>query len=312
MPAAASSRITLAQLSYFIAVADELHFGRAAKRLHIAQPPLSQAIRTLEANLGVALFERSSRHVALTAAGSQLLPAARQAVAAADHAVNVARAAAEAQAGIVRVGFLGYGACDVIDLALGAFADESAPMRVETRQADFSDPTAGLENARVDAAFVRLPISPAGLEIDPLISEPRVAVLPASHPLAPRQSLTIAELLSEPWLQMPSTDPAWRDFWLATAHRQGAQPLLGPEVHTIEEQLAATTAGGYVSLTAQSVAAFYPRPGISYVPVENIAPSEVAIAWRQGDNRDTLQEFITAVRAIAASIRSPDRQSQAR
>jgi DNA-binding transcriptional LysR family regulator len=113
---------------------------------------------------------------------------------------------------------------------------------------------------------VRLPISPTGLEIEPLSSEERVAVPPASHPLAARQSITIAELLSERWLELPSNDPAWRDFWLATEHRQGAPPLLGPQVHTIEEQLAATTAGGYVSLTAASVAAFYPAPASATSP----------------------------------------------
>lgn len=295
--------ITLVQLSYFVAVAEELHFGRAAQRLHIAQPPLSQAIRTLESNLGVALFERTSRHVALTGAGAQLLPAAREALAAIDHAVNIARAAAAAQAGVLRVGFLGYGACDVIDLAIGAFADDSTQLRIQTRQADFSDPSAGLADAHVDTAFVRLPIHAAGLEIEPLSSEARVAVLPASHPLAARQSITIAELLSERWLQMPATDPTWRDFWLATDHRHGAQPLLGPEVRTIDEQLAATATGGYVSLTAASVAAYYPRPGTAYVPVDDIAPSEVAIAWHQGDHRDAVHTFINAVRAIAVSMK---------
>jgi DNA-binding transcriptional LysR family regulator len=92
-----------------------------------------------------------SRNVLLTDAGAQLLPAARQALAAADHAVNVAQAAAAAQVGIVRVGFLGYGACDVIDLAIGAFAEESAQLPVQTRQADFSDPSAGLHDTHVDA-----------------------------------------------------------------------------------------------------------------------------------------------------------------
>lgn len=106
---------------------------------------------------------------------------------------------------------------------------------------------------------MRLPISSGGLELELLSSEPRVVVLRSSHPIAARESVTIAELFSEPWLQMPAADPAWRDFWLACEHRHGAQPLLGPEVRTVDEQLAATTAGGYVSLTAASVAAFYPR-----------------------------------------------------
>ena len=294
--------VTLAQLSYFVAVAEELHFGRGARRLHIAQPPLSQAVRNLEATLGVALFERSSRHVALTDAGAQLLPAAREALAAVDRAVGIARAAAAAHAGVVRVGFLGYGACDVIDLAIGAFADDAAGLRLQTRQADFTDPSAGLADAHVDAAFVRVPISTRGLELESLSSEPRVAVLPSSHPLAARESITIGELLSERWLQMPATDAAWRDFWLAREHRHGAEPLLGPEVRTVDEQLAATTAGGYVSLTAASVAAFYPRPGISYVPVQGIEPSRVAIAWRQGDDRQTLHSFIATVRAVAAAL----------
>lgn len=297
----ATANVTLNQLSYFVAVAEELHFGRAAKRLHIAQPPLSQAIRTLETNLGVALFERTSRHVTLTDAGAQVLPAARNALAAAEQAVNVARAAAGTRAGVVRVGFVAYGACDIIDLAIGAFADEGARLRLQTRQADFSDPSAGLAAGHVDVAFLRLPISSTGLAVEPLSSEPRVAVLPAAHPLAPRSSITIAELLGERWLQMPAADPAWRDFWLAAEYRRGAQPLLGPEVRTVDEQLAATTAGGYVSLTAESVAAFYPRTGIRYVPVTDIAPSQIALASHQDDDRDAVLEFIAAARAIAAA-----------
>lgn len=303
--------VTLAQLSYFVVVAEELHFGRAAARLSMAQPPLSQAIRTLETNLGVALFERTSRHVALTEAGALLLPAAHEALGAADRAVSIARAAARAQAGIVRVGFLGYGACQVIDLAIGAFAGESGELRVETRTADFTDPSAGLGDSHVDAAFVRPPISSSDLELEALMSEPRVAVLPAAHPLAARDRLAIAELLSEPWLQMPPADRAWHDFWLATEHRGGAEPLLGPEVRTVDDQLAATAAGGYVSLTAESVAAFYPRPGIAYVPVDDIGPSEVAIAWRRGDERAQVRTFVAAVRDIATATKASPSAAEA-
>jgi DNA-binding transcriptional LysR family regulator len=294
--------VTLAQLSYFVAVAEELNFTRAAERLHVSQSPLSQAIRALETNLGVTLLNRTSRHVELTAAGEELLPAARAALGAVEHAVWVAREAASSERSVVRVGFIAYGACEVIDQSLAAFAAPVAKLRLETRQTDFSDPTAGLTDSAVDAAFLRLPVSTQELEIEPLASEPRVAMLPGWHPLADRDSIAVGDLLDEHWLQMPGRDPLWRDFWLATAHRDGVTPLLGPEVRTIEEQLTATITGGYVSLTPASVAVSYPRPGLSYVPVEDIERSEVAIAWRRGDERSNVREFVSSVRQTAAAL----------
>jgi DNA-binding transcriptional LysR family regulator len=290
--------VTLAQLSYFVTVAEELNFTRAAERLHVSQSPLSQAIKALEANLGVALLERTSRRVELTRAGEELLPAARAAIGAVEHAVNVARAAGEGEQRL-RVGFLAFGACDVIDRSLAAFAAPVSDLRLETRQAEFSDPTAGLAAGNVDAAFLRLPVTAPGLELEPLTSEPRVAVLPAWHPLAGRESVAISDLVDEHWLQMPGSDRIWRDFWLATAHRDGVAPLLGPEVRTIDEQLAATATGGYVSLAPASVASSYLRPGISYVPVAGIEPSTVAIGWRRGDRRESVRRFVTSARALA-------------
>ena len=294
--------VTLAQLSYFVAVAEELNFTRAAERLHVSQSPLSQAIKALETNLGVMLLNRTSRHVELTAAGEELLPAARAALGAVEYALNVAREAGENNRRVVRVGFLAYGACNVIDESLASFAAPSSPLRLETRQSDFSDPTAGLTAASVDAAFMRLPVSSQELTIEPLTSEPRVALLPAWHPLVDRDSIAIGDLLDEHWLQMPGRDPLWRDFWLATAHRDGITPLLGPEVHTVEEQLTATVTGGYVSLAPESVSTFYQRPGIRYVPVDGIEPSDVAIAWRRGDERASVREFVSSVRERAAAL----------
>jgi len=294
--------VTLAQLSYFVTVAEELNFTRAAERLHISQSPLSQAIRALEANLGVTLLNRTSRHVELTEAGEELLPAARAALGAVEHAVRVAREAASGEPAVVRVGFLAYGACEVIDQSLAAFAAPVSKLKLETRQTDFSDPTAGLTDRVVDAAFLRLPVSSHELEIERLTSEPRVAVLPGWHPLAGRDSIAVGDLLDEHWLQMPGRDPLWRDFWLATAHRDGVTPLLGPEVRTIEEQLTATITGGYVSLTPASVAVSYPRPGLSYVPVDDVERSEVAIAWRRGDERASVREFVVSVRHTAAAL----------
>jgi DNA-binding transcriptional LysR family regulator len=294
--------VTLSQLAYFVAVAEELNFTRAADRLHVSQSPLSQAIKALETNLGVTLLNRTSRHVELTEAGEELLPAARAALGAVEHAVKVAREAGAGERRLVRVGFLAYGACDVIDQSLSAFATPLAEIRLETRQSDFSDPTAGLADASVDAAFLRLPLSADELAIEPLTSEPRVAMLPAWHALAGRESIEIGDLLDEHWLQMPGRDVLWRDFWLATAHRDGVPPLLGPEVHTVEEQLTATATGGYVSLAPESVATFYQRRGISYVPVDGIEPSEVAVASRRGDDRVSVRGFIGSVLDTASAL----------
>jgi DNA-binding transcriptional LysR family regulator len=298
-----SANVTLSQLAYFVAVAEELNFTRAAARLHVSQSPLSQAIRALETNLGVALLVRTSRHVELSAAGTEFLPAARAALGAVEHAVHVAHDAESAERRLVRVGFLAYGACDLIDESLALFASPSAPLRIETRQSDFSDPTAGLVTGNTDAAFLRLPLSVDAIETEVLSSERRVAVLQNSHPLAAATSIGITDLLDEHWLQMPGRDPLWHDFWLAMECRDGVPALLGPEVHTIDEQLTATVTGAYVSLTPESVAAYYPRPGISYVPVSGIAPSEIAIAWRRGDERPALREFIAAARTTAAARR---------
>ena len=260
------ANVTLSQLSYFVAVAEELNFTRAAERLHVSQSPLSQAIRALETNLGVELLTRTSRRVELTAAGEEFLPAARGALGAVEHAVQVARETGAGERHLVRVGFLAYGACEVIDRSLAAFAGPSATLRVKTRQSDFSDPTAGLVAGSADAAFLRLPIESAAVQTEPLSSERRVAVLQATHPLAQEESIGIADLLDEHWLQMPTRDRAWHDFWLATDYRDGVPPLLGPEVHTIDEQLAATATGAYVSLTPESVRPTTRGPGSATCP----------------------------------------------
>ena len=133
-----------------------------------------------------------------------------------------------------------------------------------------------------------------------------MAVLPVWHPLADRESITIADLLDEHWLQMPGRDSLWRDFWLATSHRHGVAPLLGPEVRTIDEQLTATATGGYVSLAPESVAGSYSRPGISYVPVAGIEPSEVAIGWRRGDGRESVRRFVASARETATALGQAD------
>ncbi len=294
--------VTLAQLSYFVAVAEELNFTRAADRLHVSQSPLSQAIKALETNLGVTLLTRTSRHVELTEAGEELLPAARTALGAVEHAVKVAREAGQGERRLVRVGFLAYGACNVIDESLAAFAAPASQLRLEVHQTDFSDPSGGLRDSIVDVAFLRLPVTAPELAIEPLTSEPRVAMLPAWHPLTGREAIEITDLLDEHWLQMPGRDQLWRDFWLATAHRDGVAPLLGPEVRTVEEQLTATVTGAYVSLTPESVATFYRRPGVSYVPVGQIEPSDVAIAWRHADERPSVREFVSSVRDTAAAL----------
>jgi len=276
--------LDLRKLRYFVAVAEELHFGRAAERLHIAQPVLSRQIRALEDEVRAQLFVRTKRATELTPAGRQLLDDARPLLSAADAARRrVARAARGSKT--FTIGFMpGL----TVTEAVRAFGASHPDIDVELIRTTWNDQVDVLHDGRVDVSIVRLPIDQAGLTVRPLFEEPRVATLPAGHRLAGKPVIDITDLADEHLLQDPDAVPEWRDIAVELRTRT-AKPI--PVLHSVEEKLEHVAAGRGVSIVPLSVATFYQRPDVVTVPVDNLAPNTVALAWIATRRSRLLQDF---------------------
>ncbi len=278
------NRLELRTLRYFVAVAEELHFGRAAVRLHMSQPPLSRAIKALETELGATLLHRTSAGVTLTEAGAVLLDEARALL---DRADRVrARVSAAAGAATLTVGILGDSTDpDVIRLA-DAYRRRHPHVEVTIRETDLTDPTCGLHAGLVDAALTRGPFDPTGLTTHELRADPVGALLRADDPLAGRATLTPAELADRRWFRFPEgTDPLWQAYW------NGGEPRPGPVVRTVRECQQAVLWNGTVGMT---VVDHVPAEGLTVVPLTGLPPSRVVVAWRERAPNPLIRSFVRA------------------
>lgn len=303
----------LRQLRYFVALAEELHFRRAAEREHIAQPAFSEQIRRLERELRVRLFDRTSHYVRLTGAGHLFLDEVRQVLAQVERATEVAKRAGRGELGHMVIGFIGSAANELTPLILRAFPARYPNVGVELREFDFRDPSAGLITSVVDVAFMRPPVEgQQDLALEILFEEPRVAIMASDHYLADESRVSIETLVEEPFIVGPSSTGVWRDFWLVVEHRAGVPPRLGPETNTIQEWLEAIAAGEGVSLAPASTERFYGRPGVAFVPVVDIEGSAVAVAWRKGSAKPLVTAFVDIARQMARDFGAKARGGQAR
>jgi DNA-binding transcriptional LysR family regulator len=292
--------LELRLLRYFVAVAEELHFGRAAARLHIAQPSLSVQIRKLEHGIGTALLLRTSRHVELTAAGEVLLGEARRLLDAADRAAELTRAAAQGARGSLVVGFQANAAAELTPKILSAFQVRHPGIQVEMRSHDFSDPYVGLATGSSDVAFVRPPLLMQDwLAVETLFVEPRVLVVSSDCSLAQFAEVTLEQLVDQPFVARRAPD-YWRDFWLATDVRDGRPVQLGAEVTTVDECFEAILARRGMAFTQASTQRFYDRPGLAFIPVRELSASSLSIAWRTDMDAPVVHRFVETARAAAA------------
>ncbi|AUA15067.1 LysR family transcriptional regulator [Streptomyces sp. SID8382] len=278
--------LDLRKLRYFVAVADKLHFGRAADELHIAQPVLSRQIRALEQDLGTLLLTRDSHGVELTDAGKQLLTDAGPLLASA-HAVR--RRVTVAARGSQRL-MVGFRAGIAVTPAVRLFGDRHPDVLVDVQRIEWDDQAPMLLDGRIDVGYVRLPIDEAGLRVAPLYTEPRVAVLPAGHRLAGREQITEADLAGEPlvWHADTSTQPTRRPH-----------PNAGYLVRGVDETLEHVAAGRGISFLARSATVFYSHPDVSYVPVPDLAPDQVCLAVAASRTSPLVADFFTAAQAAA-------------
>lgn len=296
-------RLDLRLVDYFVTVAEELHFARAAERLHIAQPSLSQQIRRLEQQLGVALLDRSSRRVELTAAGQVLLRDGRNLLADSRRAVRAVRSAAMPS---LTVGFYGSAAIALLPGTLREFGERHPAFTVAVRELALGS-LDELRSGEIDVAFTRLAPGQTDLEVEVLLTEPRVVALPAAHPLAGRPSVAFSDLRDEAFITNPvnQADGDRPPRWLTEQRRHKLPGRVAARATGVVEILTLVAAARGVCLMPETVARHYPRDDVSYVPVANAEPAVVSLAWRQTNASPALTAFIDTTRAVARCLRRP-------
>jgi DNA-binding transcriptional LysR family regulator len=281
--------LDMRKLRYFVAVAEELNFGRAAQRLHIAQPVLSRQIRSFEDEFGVQLFVRDSRGTELTAAGAQLLDDARillrESNALQERLIRATASTVTVVVGVMP-GLLATAAVRKFEAAEPSF-------RARVMQVGWADQVDVVRRGDADVVYAREPLDHHGLGTAALLEEPRVALLPSGDPLASQESVRLADLGTRRLLQDPRTVPEW--YAVATAEQRGAAS--GKMASTVEEKLERVAAQEGFVILPRSTTAFYRRPDVRVVPIEDIAPGQVTLIWNAATANPARDEFVTAALA---------------
>jgi DNA-binding transcriptional LysR family regulator len=289
-----------------VAVAEELHFGRAASRLRIAQSPLSQLVRRLEADLGVELLHRTTRRVTLLPAGEALLPRARALLAAVDGAVVDARAAAAGELGRLAVGFTGSMTYALLPRLAKALRDRLPRVQLDLQgELVTATQVARLTEGTLDIALLRPPVDQPGLAIEPLGAERLVVALPRDHPLAALESVPAGRLADEPFVAYATgLRSAVHDAVARTCADHGFVPMVAVEVAETSTLISFVAADAGVALVPAS-AQLMTLSGAVYRPLSGGAHTvPLAMCWRRDDDAPTLALALEVIRADLDAIRA--------
>jgi DNA-binding transcriptional LysR family regulator len=300
-----TEQLELRHLRYFIAVAEELHFGRAAKRLNMAQPPLSQQIRQLEATLGVRLLDRTSRRVELTPAGAALLGGARRTLAEAAHSAEIARRAARGELDTLRIGFTDSAALSVLPTIVRRYRARHPEIHLELGEASTLEQLDAVERDLVDVALVRGPVSAPALRTEVIYQEAFVVALPNDHALVVRGRLSLKSLGTEPIVLFPRhLAPIFHDQIVEMCRDAGFVPDVRVEAADYQTMLSLVAAGLGVSLVPASVSNLA-RAGVTYRGLMGAKRrAQVAMVYQDRRMMRALSAFIvTAREAGAATVR---------
>jgi DNA-binding transcriptional LysR family regulator len=294
--------VELRQLRYFVAVAEELHFRRAAERLHISQPPLSQQIRALEEELGFALLVRTRRRVELTPAGAAFLRDARALLTELDAAVATARRIDAGQTGRLRITFVGSALLSIVPGTVERFRRSRPGVELELHERATVDQLRAVRAGVADVGLVRPPIEDDGeLRTATVLRERTVAALPAGHPLAAARRLALRRLAAEPLVLFPRDQaPGFHDLLVDSLAGAGGVPRViqyAPEMLTI---IGLVAAGTGVSLVPESVQRLA-LDGVTYRPVAGAPRSELVAITRAGDDSALVRAFVSEASASAAA-----------
>jgi len=293
--------IELRQLRYFVTVAEEMHFGRAAQRLHMTQPPLSLAIRSLEAALETTLFRRNSRNVALTPAGLALLPEAQRILQQTAALPDLLRRASSGASGSLSLAFVSTADYSVLPSFLREFRETYPAVEIDLREATTDVQLEELIRGRIDVGLLIPPLpEKARLEIDylPVLAEPLILAVPKGLPALRGKAKADLALLTElPLIVFPRRiAPALHDAILACYHEAGLTPHIGQEAIQMQTIIGLVSAGMGIALAPQSVSNLK-RPGVDYRPLVNRTPLvETGLAWRRDNTSPVLHAFLELLR----------------
>ena len=292
----------LRHIRYFVAVAEELNFTRAAARLGIGQPPLSQQIKDLEAELGTALLRRVPHGAELTEAGRVFLEEGRRTIAAADGAAIAVKRAARGEFGHLSLGFTGSAHFNAfVPAAIGAFTHRYPDVALTLEEANTHRLLDAMARGTLDVAFTHSgPDLSAGLSSEVVKQEPLVAVLPAGHPAAAGPAIRLADLARDPFILKPfSVGPELHRQVMEACRKVGFEARLGREAPQIATVVSFVAAGLGVALVPASMQQMQ-APGVRYLPLSDVQASiSLCMVWRRGDASKVVQNLVVLVRSTA-------------
>lgn len=292
--------IDLRHLRYFVAVAEELHFGRAAARVHIAQPPLSQQIRRLEQELGVQLFHRTKRTVRLRPAGQVFLQHVLPLLNDLDRAVELARQAHSGQAGSLAIGFVSSAPYTVLPDVLRAYRGAFPAVTLRLVQLNIATQLESLKRDRINIGVVRPPIADPGIVTEVLLNEPLILALPVAHPLAALDSIAPRLLENEPFVVVPKDRAAFADLGLRFCREQGFEPKVVQEATEMHTVIGLVSAGIGLAIVPESMRSLQ-IPGVVFRILEGAPTTEMALAWKAGSDLPTVAAFVALAKKVVKS-----------
>lgn len=294
--------LELREIECLITLSEQLHFGRTAHELHISQSRVSRLLRDAEQKVGGQLFDRSSRHVRVTALGQVLIDRLRPLYEQLNDAYSEAVAQSRGTAGTTRLGFTGAAGGGYAAKLIRAARTYAPECRIVLREVPCVDLLGPLRRGEVDMLVARLPIREPDLTVGPVLGhEPRVLAVALDHPLAGRVSVRIEDIAGETVFRLANTAPSyWRDHQVPLVTPAGRTLRLGQEVRTCQEILSLTAAGQGVAPLAESVARYYAQPDVAFVPIRDLPTTSVALVWRTTEENARIRALAYCGRQLGA------------
>ncbi|BAT52349.1 Transcriptional Regulator, LysR family [Nostoc sp. NIES-3756] len=290
----------LRHLRYFIAVAEELHFSKAAERLHIAQPPLSQQIQQLEAEIGVQLFHRKTkRQVQLTEAGKVFLQEAYQLLVQLETAVALTQRIGRGQTGQLKIGFTSLVIYDLLPVILRQFREQFPQIELVLRELTTSQQEQALRDSQIHVGFAHPPLEDDTISYQCIHTQTLVVALPSNHLLAQTEYISVQNLLDEPLIMFPRyLAPGLYDRIMSLFHQGNISPNITQEAIQMQTIIGLVSAGIGVAITPSSLQNLQ-RSGVIYRPlVEQVPVIETAVIWQQNNLTSLVENFLQFIQRL--------------